>query len=103
VLLNDTAGDHVRFVSRGGQSQAFRVVTYKESDIQFAGIDDSKIARQGFGRGLCPIGDRLVAGGSSPSTVSLYDLNSSKTVASVNLTMDIRNAIHGLELWPYDD
>ena len=60
-----------------------------------------KIARQGFGRGLCPVGDRFVAGGSSPSTVSLYDLDSNQKVGSVNLTMDIRNAIHGLELWPY--
>lgn len=103
VLLNDTNGNHVRFVGRDGHAQAFPIVTYEESEIQFAGIDDSKIARQGFGRGLCPVGDRLVAGGSSPSTISLYDLDSNKTVASVNLTMDIRNAIHGLELWPFDD
>ena len=103
VLLNDTAADHVRFVDRDGRDQAFRIVTYEESEIQFAGIDDSKIARQGFGRGLCSIGDRFVAGGSSPSTITLYDVDGNETVASVNLTMDIRNAIHGLELWPYDD
>jgi hypothetical protein len=29
-------------------------------------------------------------------------MDSETTVASVNLTMDIRNAIHGLEVWPYD-
>jgi hypothetical protein len=29
-------------------------------------------------------------------------MDSEETVASVNLTMDIRNAIHGLEVWPYD-
>ena len=60
----------------------------------------SKVARQGFGRGLCVVSERLVAGGSSPSTISLYDLHTGETVASVNLTMDIRNAIHGLEVWP---
>jgi hypothetical protein len=103
VLLNDTSGDHVRYVSRNGQNQSFKVLTYDESEIEFAGIDDSKIARQGFGRGLCVVHDRFVAGGSSPSTVTLYDLQSDQTVASVNLTMDIRNAIHGLEVWPYDD
>lgn len=99
VLLNDTASDHVRFVGRDGNDQAFKIVTYPDDDIEFAGIDDSKIARQGFGRGLCAVDGGLIAGGSSPSTISLYDLESGQTVASVNLTMDIRNAIHGLEVW----
>ena len=103
VLFNDTADDHVRYVSRSGDQQAFPIVTYDEADIEFSGIDDSKIARQGFGRGLCVIDDRFIAAGSSPSTVSLYDTESRQIVGSVNLSMDIRNAIHGLEVWPYDD
>jgi hypothetical protein len=45
---------------------------------------------------------RVVAGGSSPSTITLYDLKESRQLMSVNLTRDIRNAIHGLEVWPYD-
>jgi len=103
VLFNDTASDCVRLVQRDGTQQAFPVMTYDPSDILLAGIDDSKVARQGFGRGLCPVDDRLLAGGSSPSTISLYDLQSGTKVMSVNLTMDIRNAIHGLEVWPYED
>lgn len=99
IIMNDTANDHVRYVGRDGNSKAFRIMTYDDSDIEFAGVDDSKIARQGFGRGLCAVGDRYLAGGSSPSTISIYDLESGLTVASVNLTMDIRNAIHGLEVW----
>ena len=103
LLFNDTAKDCVRFVGQDGRNQAFKIVTYDEADIEFAGIDDSKIARQGFGRGLCPVGEHFVAGGSSPSTITLYDLEANQVVGSVNLTMDIRNAIHGLEHWPYDD
>ena len=103
LLFNDTESDCVRYASRDGQNQAFKIVTYDEADIEMAGIDDSKIARQGFGRGLCPVGDRFVAGGSSPSTISLYDLETNQKVGAVNLTMDIRNAIHGLELWPFED
>ena len=103
VLLNDTEDDSVRYTSRDGQNTAFKIATYDEADIEFAGFDESNIARQGFGRGLCPVGDRFVAGGSSPSTISLYDFESNQKVGSVNLTMDIRNAIHGLEPWPYDD
>ena len=103
LLFNDTESDCVRYSGRNGKIIAFKIAIYDEGDIEFAGIDDSKIARQGFGRGLCPVGDRFVAGGSSPSTISLYDLDAEQKVGSVNLTMDIRNAIHGLELWPYDE
>ncbi len=102
LLFNDTESDCVRYAGRDGKNHAFKIVTYDEGDIDFAGIDDSKVARQGFGRGLCPVDDRFVAGGSSPSTISLYDLEGNQKVGSVNLTMDIRNAIHGLELWPFD-
>ena len=102
LLFNDTESDCVRYVGRDGKNFAFNIVTYDNGDIEFAGIDDSKVARQGFGRGLCPVGDRFVAGGSSPSTISLYDLETEQKVGSVNLTIDIRNAIHGLEPWPYN-
>ena len=92
LLFNDTDSDCVRYVGRDGKDVAFKIVTYDEGEIRLAGIDDSKVARQGFGRGLCPVGDRFVAGGSSPSTISLYDLENNQKVGSVNLTMDIRNA-----------
>ena len=87
---------------RDGNEKAFKIKSYDDSEIEFAGIDDSKIARQAFGRGLCVVDDRFVAGGSSPSTIRLYDLDTHQTVGSVNLSMDIRNAIHGLEVWPYE-
>ena len=103
LLLNDTEDDCIRYVGRDGEDTAFKIATYNEQDIEFAGFDETNIARQGFGRGLCPVGDRLVAGGSSPSTISLYDFEARQKVGSVNLTMDIRNAIHGLEPWPYAD
>jgi hypothetical protein len=63
---------------------------------------DPQIARQGFARGLCASGKRFVAGGSSPSTISLYDFESRQRIGSVNLSMDIRDAIHGLAPWPFD-
>ena len=103
LLFNDTDGDCVRYVGRDGKNIAFKIATYDEGDIESVDIDDSSVARQGFGRGLCPVGERFVAGGSSPSTISLYDFDTNQTVGSVNLTMDIRNAIHGLEPWPFDD
>ena len=71
LLFNDTQSDCVRYAGRDGSNQAFKIKTYDDADIEFAGIDDSKIARQGFGRGLCPVGDRFIAGGSSPATISV--------------------------------
>jgi hypothetical protein len=102
VLFNDTNADALRYAGRSGEEdRAFKVPRYDPADIENKGIDNSQVARQGFARGLCLVNDRVVAGGSSPSTVSLYDLQESKTLLSVNLSMDIRNAIHGLEVWPF--
>ncbi len=101
VLFNDTANECLRYVSRKGHEKAFRVPTYDESLIDFAGVEDSAVARQGFGRGLATWMDRFLFAGSSPSTITLYDLAANQRVGRVNLSMDIRNAIHGLEVWPY--
>ena len=100
VLLNDTASDVVRYVSRSGPSVAVSVPVFPEGVLEYRGVDDSRIARQGFGRGLCIINEQLIAAGSSPSTISIIDLQAGARVTAVNLTMDIRNAIHGLECWP---
>ena len=40
-------------------------------------------------------------GGSSPATVSLYAFDREEPVTSINLTRDVRNAVHGLEVWPF--
>ena len=101
IIFNDTASDCVRYVPRDDEELTFKIITYNESDIEFAGIDDTNIARQSFARGLCVIEERFFAVGSSPSTISLYNVESKQRVGSVNLSMDIRNAIHGLEVWPF--
>ena len=38
----------------------------------------------------------------SPSTITLHNLSTMQTTTSINLSMDVRNAIHGLEVWPYE-
>ena len=58
-------------------------------------------ARQRFGRGLCTAGQDLIIAGSSPATITLYRLNEENPVKSINLSKDVRNAIHGLEVYPY--
>ena len=100
VLFNDTRADAVRFESPVTR-KAYRVPRFAEHRLTHTDLDDSRIARQGFGRGLCAIDEHLVAAGSSPSTITLYDLRERRPDKMVNLTMDVRNAIHGLAVWPY--
>jgi len=103
VLFNDTEANAVRFASpEPGQDLAFRVPVYSPEKLTGMDRDTSNLARPSFGRGLCVVKDGLIAAGSSPSTVALHDLASGETALSVTLSTDIRNAIHGLEVWPYD-
>lgn len=106
LMFNDTAADKVRYVT-DSDHLAFNVPKYPEDSIINEFNDTTNIARQAFGRGLCPIDDRLIAAGSSPSTISVHDiegdrsLRDGQTIKTVNFSMDIRNAIHGLEIWPF--
>jgi hypothetical protein len=102
VLFNDTGANVVRFVSPGQEEErVFRVPVFPEDQLTGTGRDTSKLARPSFGRGLCVVKEGLIAAGSSPSTVSLHDMASGETALSVTLSTDVRNAIHGLEVWPY--
>ena len=101
VILNDTRNNLVRYVPRSGAGFSKSIIMYPEQDLDYAGVDSSQVARQGFARGLCVMTDKLIAVGSSPSTITLYDVETSRRLTAVNLTMDIRNAIHGLEVWPF--
>lgn len=100
IVFNDSEADVVRFVAPDSQ-RVFKIPRYADEQLTHTDMDDSRIARQAFGRGLCAISDHVIATGSSPSTITLHDLESMKTTTSINLTMDVRNAIHGLEVWPY--
>ena len=102
VLFNDSEADVLRYTGRGEgkEDRAMHVPKYDPEKLTNITLD-KRLARPGFARGLCNISNSLVAGGSSPSTVTLHDLAKNKTLASVQLSDDVRNAIHGLEVWPY--
>jgi hypothetical protein len=104
VLFNDSEANALRYSGRGtdAEDRAMPVPVYEAESLTHTDSDNSGIARPGFARGLCVLSDSVVAGGSSPSTITLYDLQNSCRLMSVNLTMDVRNAIHGLAIWPYD-
>ena len=82
VLFNDYGNDVLRYTGRG------------------EGDEDRAMAVPGFARGLCVLNDRLVAGGSAPATLTLYDLAANRTLASVRLSEDERSTIHSIALAP---
>jgi hypothetical protein len=100
VLFNDTESDVVRFASRAAE-RVFKVPRYPEASLTHVSPEDSSLARQAFGRGLCVIDDDTFAAGSSPSTISVHDLRPGAGARIATLTHDVRNAIHGLEVWPF--
>jgi len=100
IVFNDTQANVVRFVSPSRQ-RTFDVPHYPADKLTHTDLDDSRIARQGFGRGLCLVRDGLIAAGSSPATVTLHDVDENRSMAVITLSMDVRTAIHGLSVWPW--
>jgi len=100
VLFNDTAADVVRWVTRTGE-RTFPVPRFPQERLTHVDERDSRLARQAFGRGLCVVNPDMIACGSSPSTIALHDLRPGGRTRLATLTFDVRNAIHGLAVWPF--
>ena len=100
VLCNATDQDCALWCDlQGRPKRRYPIPKYDPRELLAADTPGDH-ARQGFARGLCVTDDLLIVG-SSPGTVSAFELESGRLVKSVNVTMDVRNAPHGLELWPY--
>jgi hypothetical protein len=100
VVFNHTADNMVVYADRRGARRAtFAIPQYSEAELHLRHLPQDH-ARQAFGRGLF-VWDNLIVAGSSPATITVHDLDTGTTVTSVNLTMDVRNAIHGLQPWPF--
>lgn len=101
ILCQDSASDRLAIYDLQGQiKEVFPLVRYPENELTWAHLGDDR-AREAFGRGLCLGQDEMFIAGSSPSTITAYQPGNQEPVASVQLSNDIRNAVHGLEIWPY--
>lgn len=100
LLMNYTDEDVVLEMTMEGKViERYPIVKYPISTLTHANLPED-FARQGYGRGLCTFEDYIICG-SSPATVSVYERGVPEVICSVNLTRDIRNSIHGLEIYPY--
>jgi hypothetical protein len=100
VLFNDTESNRLVW-ERASMRITSPVPRYEPAQLTHTDLDDTATARQAFGRGLCVLGGDLIAGGSSPTTVAIHDMSAGRCLATLNLTLDIRNAAHGLAVWPH--
>jgi len=100
-LMNSTANDRIEYRSAEGRLLShWTIPRYDPSQLLHADIPRD-YARQAFGRGLCVADDGSIIGGSSPATISRYQSDRRDPVQQVTLSMDVREAIHGLEVYPY--
>ena len=101
LIYQDTAGERVVVRSEAtGSTDLFRLPRYPSERLLSAHLERDH-ARQAFGRGLC-LADDLVIAGSSPATLSVFRRGTPTPLKSICLTLDVRNAVHGLEVWPFD-
>ncbi len=100
IVFNDTQKNVVRYESPDSRA-ILRIPRFAPHKLTHTKLDDTRLARPGFARGLCVLSEQEIAIGSSPSTLTIYDLDTQKATKVINLSMDVRNAIHGLEIWPF--
>ncbi len=101
ILYNSTAEDAVCFASLAGEVlKRFSIPRYDEAELTQTDLPDD-YARQAFARGLIATDTGLIIASSSPSTITAWDFDSGNQLATVNFGTDIRNAPHGLAIWPY--
>lgn len=101
AIYNSTKGERiVHSDARGTPIKALQIPRFPRENLLNEGVPQDH-ARPDFGRGLTVTDDGIVIGSASPSTITAYDLEAERVIASVNLTADVRNAPHGLEIWPF--
>ena len=102
IVFIDSQKNVLRYASRTGEGDcALGLPKYPTSQLLNIEAEESGIARQSFGRGLCTLDDKLVAAGSSPGTVALYDVEQRNMLKAINFSMDIRHTIHSIAEWPF--
>jgi hypothetical protein len=101
VLMNDTPTNSVCYADYSGQAyERWHVPVYPATSLLNAHLPHD-YARPAFGRGLCIADEGTIIAGASPATVSVYAPGDPHPLQSLNLTRDVRYAIHGLEVYPY--
>jgi hypothetical protein len=101
ILLNHTSLNRVEYLNHKGKLvEFFKIIKYPNEKLLNSDISKDH-ARQSFCRGVCVYKNYIIVG-SSPATISIYKIGKQEPLKSINISMDVRNAIHGLEIWPFE-
>lgn len=98
VYFNNTPTNVVKRIN----PQTEEVLSYHIPEI--IDVEDytnnDRIAKRSFNRGMLFHDDYLIVG-SSPSNISVFDIHSGELIKQIQLSKDIKNAIHGIALYPF--
>lgn len=101
IIYNDTHNDLVKITNKFGKIiKSFDIIKYDEKTLTNTDVPKN-YARQGWARGLAIFENEFIIVGSSPTTISLYSMQYNYLLKSIQLSNDIRDTIHGLEIWPF--
>ena len=101
LLMNHSPTHRMMFTDMRGRIQkTWSVPLYDNDKLEFANVPRDH-AYQGFCRGIAEAGENLIIQGSSPATINLFRWDPPELIKSINVTMDVRNSVHGLEIWPF--
>jgi len=104
VLFNDSHAGVLRYTGddEGAEDRAMAVPFFTESDHADHDSSVVRMLKRGYARGLCVLSDSVVAGGSTPASVSLYDLKRNIKLMTVNFARDVRVAVNCIRVWPWE-
>jgi len=102
ILYNSTNKEEVIWSKKNGKIiKRFKNPTFETNQLQNS-PNDKTIAKVGWARGLCWTNDKkMIISGTSPASIMLYDTDKGTLIKTIQLSKDVRNAIHGLEIYPY--
>jgi hypothetical protein len=101
LVFNDSRDGVLRYSGDddGDEDRALAVPFFTPSDHAPNDSDGTRMLKRGYGRGLCVLTDKVVAGGSTPAGVNLYHLRENRRLLSVRFTKNVREAVNSIEVW----
>ena len=103
VVLNDSRAGVLRYSGDddGKEDRALAVPYFEAADHEPHDPDEVRMLKRGYARGLCVLSGTVVAGGSTPAGISLYDLKENRKLLTVRFTRNQREAVNDIMLWPH--
>jgi len=103
VVFNDSLAGVVRYSGNESakEDRAIPVPFFTPSDHAPNEPDESRVLKRGYARGLCILSAAVVAVGSTPAGVSLYDLRENNRLMTVNFNRNVLEAVNCIEMFPW--